>query len=273
MTDELQRLAAEGARFTLCHPKAKNPIGNGWQRTPYSLGAALAHLSRGGNVGLLCGELSGWLIALDFDKRAAEFGSAYAHLCGWSVRRDNAPDRAKYLMRCINARNQKDHAAGLEVLAFGNAIVAGVHETGARVVMTLQGDVPELTIEALGALFASWTGKPYGRAAKAGPRLKTFAPPNAAPMGAALTVRLLLDNIARWRADDYNEWVRIGHAVKNECGAGGFDLWDGWSRTSAKYDAAESRAKWEGLSPNGGVTIRTLRYLAAEDSGFRLDGN
>lgn len=261
---QIQKMADEGASYTLCDPRSKAVTYPRWQHKPNRSDAAIAHLRNGGNVGLLVGELSNWLIALDLDQQAPEFQKQHPLLCGWRVWRQNALQRAKYIVRCIGAHNRKDHVHGLEVLGFGNAVIAGVHESGAPILMELAGDVPQLTGEELGAIFNAWTGKPYGKSAKA-PRPKGFAPLEVAPAGAVFTVRMLLDHIAPRRADDYNEWVRVGIAVKHECGPGGFGLWDAWSRSSSKYDADECRTKWESLHPDGRVTLRTLRYLAQTD--------
>lgn len=269
MSAELQLLARAGATFTLC--TGKRPHGEGWQNTPHSLGAALAHLHRGGNVGLLAGEYSRWLIALDLDARAREFEQKHADICDWKVFRDNAPDRAKYIVRCITAHNRKDRTAGLEVLStHSNAILAGIHESGAPVRMELMGPLPELLLEELAARFSEWTGRPY--AAQAQPRAKAFDPlPLSAPLeGAAFNVQMLLRYVARWRADDYNEWIRIGMAVKHECGDSGFGIWDDWSRQSGKYDPNVCKAKWSTFAGDGKVTVRTLAYLAKTDGGYEL---
>ena len=45
-------------------------------------------------------------------------------------------------------------------------------------------------------------------------------------------------------ADDYQDWVLIGLALKNDLGDEGFDLWDRWSATSHKYKPQECRKKW-----------------------------
>ena len=66
-------------------------------------------------------------------------------------------------------------------------------------------------------------------------------------------------------ADDRDTWVKVGMALKSELGDGGFDLWDGWSRQSDRYKAADARAVWRSCKPTGGITIATLYHMAKEN--------
>jgi hypothetical protein len=45
----------------------------------------------------------------------------------------------------------------------------------------------------------------------------------------------------------YDGWIRLGYAVFNATGGApeGFDIWDGWSGKSDKYDAGETEAAWK----------------------------
>lgn len=274
--DNLQRLAQAGAAFTISPRRRKHPTYEAWQTKPQSLGAALAAHSRGENIGFLGGELSNWLIPLDFDQRADEFQQNYPALCNWRAWRDNDLTRVKSIVRIPGAWFDKATDANgktvLEVLAKGHhAIVAGVHKTGAPIRMELIGDVPEITVEQLSNLFRHWTGKPYEKVERASKYRNVEFQTGYAP-GDTLKVRILLDHIASWRADDYAEWIKVGFAVKQECGDAGFDLWDQWSSQSKKYDPEEAAKKWNSFPANGRVTGRTLYYLAAQDSGLRLDG-
>jgi hypothetical protein len=68
-------------------------------------------------------------------------------------------------------------------------------------------------------------------------------------------------------ADDYGHWVKIALALKHDLGDAGYEIWDEWSKTSAKYaDAQTTRGKWDGLDPRreDGVTLRTIFHLAGE---------
>ena len=50
-------------------------------------------------------------------------------------------------------------------------------------------------------------------------------------------------------ADDYNEWVNAGLALKS-AGAAGFELWNEYSSRSDKYDANSVARKWNGFKPS-----------------------
>jgi Primase C terminal 2 (PriCT-2) len=60
----------------------------------------------------------------------------------------------------------------------------------------------------------------------------------------------------------YDDWVRIGHALKRELpGADGLALWEWWSSLSAKNDPELTRRKWATFNPTE-ITAGTIFYLA-----------
>lgn len=64
----------------------------------------------------------------------------------------------------------------------------------------------------------------------------------------------------------YDDWVEIGMAIHHTLAGHGFELWDNWSRRSAKYDDTQMDYKWQsfGDSPNP-KTIGTLIFLATQN--------
>ena len=65
--------------------------------------------------------------------------------------------------------------------------------------------------------------------------------------------------------EDRDTWVEIGMAIKSEMGDGGFALWDGWSRQSDRYKAADARAVWRSIKGRyNGVSVGSLYHLAKE---------
>jgi Primase C terminal 2 (PriCT-2)/Bifunctional DNA primase/polymerase, N-terminal len=62
---------------------------------------------------------------------------------------------------------------------------------------------------------------------------------------------------------DYYSWVQVGMALKAELGEAGFELWDGWSAGSPKYDARQMAAKWRSFSGKG-ITAGTLFHIAKQ---------
>ncbi|MBD0362312.1 MAG: DUF3987 domain-containing protein, partial [Coleofasciculus sp. C3-bin4] len=68
------------------------------------------------------------------------------------------------------------------------------------------------------------------------------------------------------RADDYDDWLAVGmalHSVDDSL----LNEWDGWSRQSSKYKPAGCEKKWKSFKRLG-VAIGTLAHMAKED-GWR----
>ncbi|MBT2180998.1 DUF927 domain-containing protein [Ralstonia pickettii] len=70
-------------------------------------------------------------------------------------------------------------------------------------------------------------------------------------------------------ADDRELWVRMGMALKDECGEDGFTLFDEWSQRAANYSAKAAKATWKSCKAGGGVGIGTLIH-EAQQRGFDL---
>lgn len=77
--------------------------------------------------------------------------------------------------------------------------------------------------------------------------------------------RIALSRLRADRADDYDDWLRVGMALA-ELGDPGFVLWDEWSQGSAKYRDGDTANKWPTFKPAAGVTLATLHFMATQDS-------
>ena len=64
---------------------------------------------------------------------------------------------------------------------------------------------------------------------------------------------------------DREMWIRMGMAVKNELGDGGFDLWNAWSQQSDNYQEKAARSSWKSFKPGIGPTIASLIYEAKQN--------
>ncbi|MGC3938752.1 DUF5906 domain-containing protein [Roseobacter sp. EG26] len=74
-------------------------------------------------------------------------------------------------------------------------------------------------------------------------------------------------------ADDREIWIKVAFAGKNSLGAAAFEIWDEWSKSSAKYDGYEKSVEtWGGLEPDGSLTIGTVFQLA-KDGGWEGPSN
>lgn len=92
---------------------------------------------------------------------------------------------------------------------------------------------------------------------------------SGAPMGEVLvvdpaTVRDLRSALGQLRADDRDQWVAVGHALK-ELGEVGRGLWVEWSQTSEKFTPADV-VKWDTFAP--GHTGYQSVFAKAQRAGW-----
>lgn len=79
------------------------------------------------------------------------------------------------------------------------------------------------------------------------------------------TVADLRSALRSLRADEYQDWVRVGLALKS-LGDVGRGLWLDWSATSPKFDSAGASAKWETFQPSG-IGYRAV-FESAQQAGW-----
>lgn len=84
-------------------------------------------------------------------------------------------------------------------------------------------------------------------------------------------VKIALSLLKSRRADDRDTWIEVGMTLA-QLGDTGFELWDEWSKQSAKYDEDDVAAKWRSFSEpqdvagRKPVTLGTLYHHAREDA-------
>ncbi|GJE53210.1 hypothetical protein GOFOIKOB_6286 [Methylobacterium tardum] len=71
---------------------------------------------------------------------------------------------------------------------------------------------------------------------------------------------------------DYDGWIRIGYALYHGLGESGRDLWESWSATSPKDDAAHTAQKYSAFAQGRSITVATLFWHAAEN-GWKRSGS
>ena len=158
--EAVEYLARAGAAFTFAAAGGKKAVEAGWPDKPHGLRDALAHLKRGGNVGILSG--AGGLAVIDLDEHAGEFLRAHPHLAAAPlVFRRDAPERVKIVIR-LEGEAGEHFAAGddarrkVEYLASRHhGIIAGTHASGA-VLEVRPGEMPTMTGEAARAICVAW---------------------------------------------------------------------------------------------------------------------
>lgn len=72
-------------------------------------------------------------------------------------------------------------------------------------------------------------------------------------------------------ANDRDQWVNMGMAIKSELADAGFDIWEAWSQQAETFNGKDARDVWKSIRAGGRVTIGTLFY-EAKANGWRDDG-
>ena len=66
-----------------------------------------------------------------------------------------------------------------------------------------------------------------------------------------------------------NDWVKVAQALKS--GGESFETFDAWSASASNYKQADCHTVWKSISPNGGIGIGTLYFMASQ-YGFKPTG-
>lgn len=143
--------------------------------------AALDTLEKGHNITL---DSAGQFAIIDIDAGAGEFATPPNAPVIYRV---NAPDRAKFIVRCDDARTiaKRKNATGTrEIEVKSEAVVIGIHETGAQILCKHNGEpMPTMSMAQIDALVNSFVPEPTPTASA-----KTVTPlsvPKAKPNASA----------------------------------------------------------------------------------------
>lgn len=71
----------------------------------------------------------------------------------------------------------------------------------------------------------------------------------------------------------YEDWVKVGMALKSTCGEDGLELWDEWSRHGSRRKNGECQIRWKTFNEEGQVGFGTLLFLAKEAGWRPLPGD
>ncbi len=109
-------------------------------------------------------------------------------------------------------------------------------------------------------------------AAKPKPEKSLSPPKNGSTIDDSERAAELLTRLDSHRADDYQEWLKVGMSLSG-LGNVGLDLWDEWSKQSQKYQSGVCAEKWPTLTPDTGVTFGSLVHWANEDDPRPIASN
>lgn len=71
----------------------------------------------------------------------------------------------------------------------------------------------------------------------------------------------------------YEDWVKVGMALKGTCGEDGLELWDEWSRHGSRRKNNECTVRWKTFKEDGPVGFGTLLFMAKEAGWRPLPGD
>lgn len=102
--------------------------------------------------------------------------------------------------------------------------------------------------------------------------VKATATPNSSvaalpvmPMAAILPSEYvrLMNALTFVDADDRENWIKVGMALKNQLGDDALPMWLQWSKSSSKFDDGDAITTWDGFKlVTGGVKLGTIFHLA-----------
>lgn len=161
-------LSQNGAMFVPVRAQDKAPIGEEWQRHPFTIHQIQSHVQKGGNVGLLVGKYSNGLCALDIDRDFTKFLAKFPRFANSPrIVRGNALDRGKVLIKIAGdippPRKWKPvphDSPYAEWLSTGNQAVVppSIHPTGQPFeLVNADQPVPQLTAKELSDIWYRWT--------------------------------------------------------------------------------------------------------------------
>lgn len=229
---------------------------------------------RGFNIGIGCG-IKGGVMALDIDakpvggttglKEIAKIVSkegplpngprqltpsgGYHYLYEWQ---DNAASSSSKIANGIDTRG------GTAERCTGHIVVFPSTFNGKSYVWEEGGEVPPMPEWVSEALGQPWRDKP-----------KQEAERQEIPVSQINRMLTVIDPDGL----SYEDWVRVGMALKSSCGDDGLELWDEWSAGGSRRKAGECGFRWKSFDEDGRVGFGTLLFMAKEAGWRPLPGD
>ncbi len=172
-----------------------------------------------------------------------------------------------------------------DILGFGRQFVAyGIHPRTGAPYSWLQEGLADLPLDALPVVTAEQVRGLCASLDEEFPSRQSAAPvftPALAPRlcGAKPSAELRADHGAIKSALShipnpdvpYNEWVRVGMALKGALGETGADLFNGWSARSSKHASSATSIAWRSFRPDR-IGAGTIFHLAKANGWRRVSG-
>lgn len=273
--------------------KGKRPFLDGWQTRPD--GALDFQQYKDANIGVVLGGQFN-LVALDIDVYAANVADYIHDLAverfGGAPCRIGMEPKRMLILRCsepwkklktsvydIEGHNGPEkHGNAVEILGEGQQFVAsGIHpETGRKyrwpddsILDIPAAALPVVSPQDLTAFLNECNntlakfGKPMARSLSSGKRIDDDDP---FPRDLETTTVKLRPAIEVLPNDNlhYDDWIRIGIAIKGAVGEAGLEDFHAWSAKSDKYDAKQTDRAWNSFGTPTNIGAGTIFYHAEE---------
>ena len=229
---------------------------------------------RGFNLGIGCGTKGG-VMALDIDAkpvggttgikevariiskegplphgpRQATPSGGFHYLYEWQ---DNAASSSSKIANGIDTRGGTADRCTGHIVAFPSVF------NGKAYVWEEGGEVPPMPEWVSSALGQPWSEK-----------RKTEDVKTEVPTSQINRMLMVIDPDSL----SYEDWVRVGMALKSSCGDDGLEIWDEWSSGGARRKMGECGFRWKSFDEDGRVGFGTLLFMAKEAGWRPLPGD
>lgn len=229
---------------------------------------------RGFNIGMGCG-MKGGVMALDIDAkpvggttglkeitkiitkegplpegpRQKTPSGGYHYLYEWQ---DNAASSSSKIANGIDTRGGTADRCTGHIVVFPSTI------NGKEYIWEEGGEVPHMP---------EWVSESLGQPWRE--KSKDDKPKQEVPTSQINRMLTVIDPDSL----SYEDWVRVGMALKSACGDDGLELWDEWSSGGSRRKANECGFRWKSFDEGGSVGFGTLLFMAKEAGWRPLPGD
>ncbi len=226
----------------------------------------------GCGVGICCGYIVG--VDIDITEPAAALAAENTarRMLGDTplVRIGNYPKRM--LVYKADAPFPSFNGVDIQILAAGRQFVAfGIHPNTRKPYEWLADSPADIASDAIPTITEAQARAYIAAVApKKGAEAAPASRPQQSGMGQRGTLEAITDALQWVQNPDlhYDDWIKIGLAIKGALGEAGRDLWLNWSAQSAKDNSAYTARKWDHDFRNSISGAGTIYHLA-ERAGWR----
>lgn len=224
---------------------------------------------RGFNVGIGCG-IDGGVMALDVDAKPVSGTTGLKQLAKIIEKEGQLPEGPrqttpsggnhylyKWQSNAVSSSSKVapglDTRGGTQDRCTGHIVAYPSMFMGKQYRWEEGGQVPPMPGWLSVSLGQAWSEK-----------VKEQAPKKEVPVGQINRMLTIIDPDSL----SYEDWVKVGMALKSVCGEDGLEIWDEWSSGGARRKEGECKFRWKSFKEDGPVGLGTLLFMAKE-AGWR----